>query len=80
MRSKKYEDRQFKVRLFLNSECSLFARFLPCLESVDREIDLEDIQDYATSDDFPGLPADVTWMNQQLFKEARAKVHSRTED
>ena len=28
---------------------------------------MEDVQDYATSEDFPGQTADVTWMNQQLF-------------
>ena len=37
------EDWQYKVRMFLNSECSLIARFLTFLESVDREIDLEDV-------------------------------------
>ena len=52
-----YEDWQYKVRIFLNSECSLFARFLTCLESLDREIDMQHIQGYATSEDFLGRPA-----------------------
>ena len=38
-----YEDWQYKVRFFLNSECFLFARFPTMLESLDREIDLEDV-------------------------------------
>ena len=38
-----YEDWQYKVRIFLNSECFLFARFHTILESMDREIDLEDV-------------------------------------
>ena len=43
-----YEDWQYKMRLFLNTECSLCT-----LQSVDREIDQEDVQDYAMSSDFP---------------------------
>ena len=38
------------------------------------KIDLEDVQDYATSDDFLGLPADVTWMNGQLFNVLAQKT------
>ena len=36
------DDWQYKVRFFLYSECSHLARFLTFLNSVDREIDLED--------------------------------------
>ena len=35
--------------------------------AVEVKIDLEDVQDCATSDDFLGLPDDVTWMNWQRF-------------
>ena len=38
-----YEDWQHKVRIFLNSECFVFTRFSTIMESLDREIDLEDI-------------------------------------
>ena len=54
-----YEDWQYKVRTFLNSECSLFARFLTFLESLKEELDMEDIKGYATSGDLPGRPADL---------------------
>ena len=65
--NEEYQNWQYKVRIFLNSECSLITRSLTFLESSDREIDVEDVQDYATSEDFPGQTAVVTWMNQQLF-------------
>ena len=61
-----YEDRQYKVRIFLNSECSL-SRFSSFLESVDWESDMQDVQDCATSEDFSCPPADVPRTNQQLF-------------
>ena len=48
------------VRIFMNYGCSLLAIFLTFLESLDREIDLEDVQDYATTEHFAGRPADVT--------------------
>ena len=32
-----YEDWQYKVRIFLNSECSLFAKFLTYLENLHRD-------------------------------------------
>ena len=54
-----YEDWQYKVRIFLNSECSQFARFLAFLEILDQEIDMEDFQFSATPENLPGLPADV---------------------
>ena len=38
------------------------------------KIDLEDVQDYATSDHFLGLPADVTWMNRQRFNVLAQKT------
>ena len=62
------------VRIFMNYECSLFARFLTFLESLDREIDLEDVQDHATAEHFAGWPADVTWMNRQLFNDLAQKL------
>ena len=62
-----FKDWQYKVRIFLNSECSLYARFFTFLESLDQEVDLEDVQEYATSEEFVGRPADVTWIKQQLF-------------
>ena len=36
-----------KVRIFLNSECSLYAMFLTFLESLDREVDMAYVQNYA---------------------------------
>ena len=42
--------------------------------SLNREIDLGDVQDYATSEDFPGWPTDVTWMNPQLFNVLAQKT------
>ena len=69
-----YEDWQYNVRIFLISECSLFARFLAFLERLDHEIDSEDVEDYATSEDFPGRTADVTWMNRQLFNVLAQKT------
>ena len=51
-----YVDCQHKVTIFLHSECSLFARFLTFLETVVREMDMEDVQDYATSADCPETP------------------------
>ena len=68
-----YEDWQYKVRIFLNSECSL-SRFSSFLESVDWESDMQDVQDCATSEDFSGPPADVPWMNQQLFNVLAQKT------
>ena len=62
MTYEEYEDWQYKIEIFLNSECPAFAWFLATLESLDREIEMEDVQDYATSEDFPGRTADVTWM------------------
>ena len=59
--SEEYQNWQYKVRIFLNSECSLITRFLTFLESSDRETDMEDVQDYATSEDFPGQTAGVTF-------------------
>ena len=56
-----YQNWQYKVRIFLNSECSPIARFLTLLESSGREIDMEDVQDHAKSEDFPGQTADVTF-------------------
>ena len=47
----------------MNSECS----FLSVFDSVDCEIDLEDVQHYATLEDFLDPPADVIWMNRQFF-------------
>ena len=38
------------------------------------KIELEDVQDYATSDDFPGLPTDVSWMNRQGFNALAGKT------
>ena len=32
-----YEDGQYKVRIFLNSQCSLFAKFLTYLENLQRD-------------------------------------------
>ena len=32
-----YEDGQHKVRIFLNSQCSLFAKFLTYLENLHRD-------------------------------------------
>ena len=69
-----YEAWQYKVRIFLNFEYSLIPRFVTFLESLDREIDVEDVQDYATTEDFPGRPADVTWMSQQLFNVLAQKT------
>ena len=43
------------------------------------KIQLEDVQDYATSDDFPGLPTDVTWMNEQLFNVLTRGVKNMSE-
>ena len=68
-----YEE-QYKVRLFLNSECSLFETFLTYLENLDREINEEDVQDYGASPDFLGKTADVTWMNPQLFNVMAQKT------
>ena len=62
------------VRIFMNYECSLLARFLTFLESLDREIDLEDVQDYATAEHFAGRPADVTWMHRLLFNDLAQKL------
>ena len=62
-----YEDWQYKVRIFLNSECSLFAKFFTYLEGLDREVDEEDVREYGEGRDFEGNMAEVVWMNQQLF-------------
>ena len=73
-----YEDCQYKVRIFLNSECSLFARFLTFFESVDRENNMEDVQNYASSEDFPGWPVDVTRMCRQLFNVLAQKTRGNS--
>ena len=62
-----YEEWQYKVRIFLNSECPLFAKFFTYLEGLDREVDEEDVREYGEGRDFEGNTADVVWMNQQLF-------------
>ena len=62
-----YEDWQYKVRIFLNSECPLFAKFFTYLEGLDREVDEEDVREFGEGRDFEGNTADVVWMNQQLF-------------
>ena len=62
-----YEDWQCKVRIFLNSECPLFAKFFTYLEGLDREVDEEDVREFGEGRDFEGNTADVVWMNQQLF-------------
>ena len=41
---------------------------------MDCEIDLEDVQRYATLEDFPDTPADVIWMNRQLFNVLAQKL------
>ena len=66
-----------KVSIFLHSECSLFAKFLLFLESLDRETDLDDFQDFATSEDSHGWPADVTWMNRQVFNVLAQKTRGK---
>ena len=42
-----YENWQFNARIFLNSERPLDARFLTFFESLDREIDIEDVHECA---------------------------------
>ena len=59
---------RYKIGIFLDSECSLFAK------SEDREIDMKDFQEYEASPVFPGRTADVTWMNQQLFNVLAQKT------
>ena len=41
---------------------------------MDCEIDLEGVQHYATLEDFPDPPADVIWMNWQLFNVLAQKL------
>ena len=43
-------------------------------DRVDCEIDLEDVQRYATLEDFPDTPADVIWMNRQFFNVLAQKL------
>ena len=64
---KEHDDWPYKVRIFLNPECSLLARYLTFLENLDREIALENVQDYGASPDFLSKTANLTWMNLQLF-------------
>ena len=59
---------------FLEFRVLPIPKLLTHLQSVDREIDLEDVQDYAASSDFAGRTAELTWMNQQLFNVLAQKT------
>ena len=69
-------DAKHDAQILLGRRVAAVFRFLggSFLESVDWESDMQDVQDCATSEDFSGPPADVPWMNQQLFNVLASKI------
>ena len=59
--SEEYEDWHYKVRIFMHSECSLIARSLTFLESLDREADArsEDLEQHQERPSFSKVPSSL---------------------